>query len=267
MSPRGHVVTREQPLGGSAGSWLYRPDGSSVRIAFKDGGSPYYVNDVNGRGTSVGTLNINVGGTTAGGDPWASRGGRARLLPTPTDGSSTYYAKSTNRAGAIAGASSNYPLASPGDADYESGVVVWADRNSLPTALTMPTGTVVATWAGWPLVHIGKYGTSAILTDQGGSNRYLARWITVTGAPMTKALPSSWIPTDLSGGLIVGRIANSSRGFFASPDRVMEITAAGDTIGSMTVAPNGTWMASRSGGTFGRRRGSRWPKFPITWHH
>ena len=29
----------------------------------------------------------------------------------------------------------------------------------------------------------------------------------------------------------------------------MEITAPGDTVGSMSVAPNGTWMANRSGGT------------------
>ena len=93
------------------------PTAAVSAIAFKNGGSPYYVNDVSGRASSVGTLNINLGGIGAGGDPWASHGGRARLLPTPTDGSPSYYAKSINRAGAIAGAASNYPLAAPGDTD------------------------------------------------------------------------------------------------------------------------------------------------------
>jgi hypothetical protein len=250
LSPRGHVVTRELS-GGLAESWLYRPDGSKVRIAFKNGASPYYVRDVNGRGTSVGTLNLNVGAMGPNGDPWVSQGGRARHLPTPADGAPTYYAESINRLGAIAGVATNFPASSVGDADFEAVVVVWPDRRTLPSALTMPTGTAVEVpQSGWPLVNIGANGSvSAVVIDPDTSQRYFARWGTAAGQPLVKPLPASWRPTSLAGQWIVGTTANATRGFVASADVFVEVTPLSDTIGPLRVTSNGTWMANLHGDT------------------
>ncbi len=62
-------------------------------------------------------------------------------------------------------------------------------------------------------------------------------------------MPTDWVPTDVSGRWIVGRIANTGQGFVASPDISVTISALGDTGGGMRIAANGTWLASRNGGT------------------
>jgi hypothetical protein len=209
------------------------------------------VNDINARGSSVGTLGLGQGAIGGSGSAWLSRGAHARLLPTPTDGPPTYFAESINRGGSIAGVASNLPDATPGEADFEAGVVVWPDRASLPVTLAMPTGLVVdVPTSGWPIVDINSSGyVSAIVVDPATSTKYLARWISVTALPSTKMLPTEWVPTDVGGGRIVGRIGTTGKGFIASPDVFVTISALGDSVGGMRIAANGTWMANRYGGT------------------